>query len=161
MQFRPPSIITSSSLARQIPGGFGLSADFVGLLFYLNSHIRWNCKNSTHLWPGRLDLTQIGRLACRRHWQRSVQTQPPFPPAQKMKNKKQKTENENGKWKTTLTEVNANSTSVSTIDWDKNTQGCYKRNFSWITQLSPTSRQTTGSWEDTEDPDALMAHLNI
>ena len=25
MQFRPPSIITSSSLARQIPGGFGLS----------------------------------------------------------------------------------------------------------------------------------------
>ena len=30
MQFRPPSIITSSSLARQIPGGFGLSVDLVG-----------------------------------------------------------------------------------------------------------------------------------
>ena len=30
MQFLPPSIITSSSLARQIPGGFGLSADLVG-----------------------------------------------------------------------------------------------------------------------------------
>ena len=26
MQLRPPSIITSSSLARHIPGGFGLSA---------------------------------------------------------------------------------------------------------------------------------------
>ena len=97
------------------------ATDETGLLFLLNCHITWNCENCTHLWPGRLDLTQIGRLACRRHWRRSVQTQPPFPPAQLIGIRRQRD--------------------------DKRDMFCY------ITQLSPKSIQTTGSWEDKEDPD--------